>query len=136
MHAVVTQICEEFGFDAGSAEAARLVSAVDKAPGVGDGLAAEDEELVAAVRTALSKLAAGAGASAGKWDEAIATAVSIALGGAELVMRGEIASGKKKVVRGLAADFVFMVCLPVVEQDEALSLSRRAGELLKRELRG
>jgi hypothetical protein len=56
--------------------------------------------------------------------------VRLALDGAELVMRGELIRGNGTRLGALVPSFVFLVTLPMVEQDEALALSQRAGELL------
>lgn len=45
-------------------------------------------------------------------------------------MRGELARGNANQLPALMPSFVFLVTLPIVEQDEALNLSRRASELL------
>ena len=57
-------------------------------------------------------------------------AVGAAIDGAELVMRGELLSGNADRLPALMPSFVFLVALPVVDQDRALELSRRTIELI------
>jgi hypothetical protein len=61
-------------------------------------------------------------------------AVGAALDGAELVIRGELVRGNADRLADLMPSFVFLVTLPIVDQDEALALSRRAAELVEGEL--
>jgi hypothetical protein len=51
-----------------------------------------------------------------------------------MVMRGELVRGNGEKLASLLPDFVFLVTLPMVEQAEALKLSRRAAELLEGQL--
>jgi hypothetical protein len=89
----------------------------------------EDELLVARVRQALAKVAA---ALDGEGSEgASGRAVGAALDGAEMVMRGELVRGNAAQLPALMPSFVFLVSLPVVDQDRALELSRRAARLLE-----
>jgi hypothetical protein len=96
------------------------------------GLRPEDEQFVAAVRQALADLANAVGVET--LDAEQQRTVSAALDGAELVTRGQLAMGRPEQLRVLLPSFVFLVALPIVEQDEALSLSRRAGELVDEHL--
>ncbi len=91
-------------------------------------LSPQDESLVTTVRRGLAKVAAAAGAA--RSDGADQSAVAAALDGAELVMRGELARGNATQLPALMPSFVFLVTLPIVEQDEALKLSRRTSELI------
>jgi hypothetical protein len=97
-------------------------------------LSPEDERLVVSVRNGLAKVAAavGAGRAAGTPERA----VGVALEGAELVMRGELACGRAAQLAGLMPSFVFLVTLPIVDQDEAIELSRRTSALLEGALGG
>jgi hypothetical protein len=95
-------------------------------------LGPEDEQFVAAIRQALAELAAAVGV--GALDDDRQRTVLAALDGAELVTRGQLALGRPEQLRMLLPSFVFLVALPIVEQDEALSLSRRAGELVDQHL--
>ena len=45
-------------------------------------------------------------------------------------MRGELVSGNAAQLPALMPSFVFLVALPVVDQDRALELSRRTSELI------
>lgn len=88
----------------------------------------EDELLVSGLRRALANVAAAAGGD----SEGIAEkAVGMTLDGIETVMRGELMSGNADQLSELLPSFVFLVTLPVVHQDMALELSRRAARLLE-----
>jgi hypothetical protein len=90
-------------------------------------LGAEEESLVRRVRESLATIAATL--DAGRADPPI-PAVAAALDGAEMVMRGELVSGGAGRLPRLLPSFVFLVALPIVEQDRALALSRRTSELI------
>ena len=96
-------------------------------------LSAEDEWMVIDLRAALAKLAAGLSAEGKPPHPPLA--VRAALDGAEMVMRGELVNGKGEWLPKLLPSFVFLVALAVVDQDRALTLSRRATELVEEELR-
>jgi hypothetical protein len=94
-------------------------------------LDSEDELLIAEIRRGLATLAAAA-FDGGEPEGADRKAVLAALDGAEMVMRGEIAMGNAGRLPALLAGFVFLVTLPVVDQDRALELSKRCARLLER----
>lgn len=96
------------------------------------GLGPEDEEFVAAIREGLAELARAVGVESLEVEQQ--QTVLAALDGAELVTRGQLALGRPEQLRLLLPSFVFLVALPIVEQDQALSLSRRVGELVDRHL--
>jgi hypothetical protein len=96
-------------------------------------LSPEDEQLVRQVRWGLARLAAAVGAAAPP-AEAPENAVRVALDGAELVMRGELIRGNGNQLGALMPSFVFLVTLPMLEQDEALELSIRTSALIEWEL--
>jgi hypothetical protein len=48
-------------------------------------------------------------------------------------MRGELLSGNAAQLPQLLPSFVFLVALPIVDQDRALELSRRTSELIEEE---
>jgi hypothetical protein len=126
---VADQLCAELGYAEGEEE----VHGAHSRPGGTSGrvmgvLSPQDESLVATVRRGLAKVAAAAGAA--RSDGADQSAVSAALDGAELVMRGELARGNATQLPALMPSFVFLVTLPILEQDEALKLSWRTSELL------
>ena len=54
-----------------------------------------------------------------------------ALDGVEMVIRGELVRGNAGQLPALMPSFVFVVTLPIVKQDEALTLSQRTSELIK-----
>jgi hypothetical protein len=91
-------------------------------------LSAEDESLVAQIVTGLREVASAAGAEKG--DKAPGVAVMAALDGVELVIRGELVMGSAERLPDLMPGFVFLVTQPIIEQDRALELSRRAAELI------
>jgi len=93
-----------------------------------EGLSPEDESLVATVRRVLANVVAAA--AAGRSEGADSSAVAAALDGVELVMRGELARGNAAQLPALLPSFVFLVTLPIVEQDEALKLSWRTTKLV------
>jgi hypothetical protein len=130
---VADQLCAELGFDEVASELAR-----GRGPLSGDGIGMleildpEDESLVVMIRDALAKVAAALGA--GKPDGDAGRAVCAALDGAEMVLRGELVSGNFKRLPALMPSFVFLVTLPIVDQEEALELSRRTSELIEVEL--
>jgi hypothetical protein len=103
----------------------------------GEGLASsqllnsEDAALVARLRTALAKIAAAL--LNARSEHAPVPGVLAALDGAEMVMRGELVSGNAGQLPRLMPSFVFLVALPIVEQDRALELSRRTSELIEEE---
>lgn len=92
-------------------------------------LNSEDELLVARVRQGLARVAA---ALDGEGTEgASRSAVGAALDGAEMVMRGELVRGNADRLPALMPSFVFLVALPVVDQDRALELSNRTERLFE-----
>ena len=91
-------------------------------------LSSEDELLVVRVRQGLARVAAALSGEGS--DGASASAVGAALDGAEMVMRGELVRGNAARLPALMPSFVFLVVLPVVDQDRALDLSRRTEQLL------
>ena len=97
-------------------------------------LGPEDEELVIAMSRALAKLAEAVGMDAP--EKLGDSGVGAALEGAELVMRGELAVGGAARLPDLVPGFVFLVTLPIVEQDEALELSLRTSEIVSRAIDG
>jgi hypothetical protein len=92
-------------------------------------MSAADEALVAAIRRGLARLAATIGGEGRRG--ARASGVRAVLDGTELVMRGELIRGQAEQLPGLLPGFVFLVALAVVEQDEALELSRRTAQLIE-----
>lgn len=91
------------------------------------GLGFEEERLVGRLRGSLQRIAAAL--SAGREDPPV-QAVAAALDGAEIVMSGELVRGGVGRLPRLLPSFVFLVALPIVEQDRALALSRRTAELI------
>ena len=94
-------------------------------------LGAEDEALIGRVRQSLVRIATALGA--GQSDFQIRS-VRVAIDGAEMASRGELLAGNARYLPRLLPSFVFMVALPIVEQDRALELSHRAAKLIDQEL--
>jgi hypothetical protein len=110
-----------------SAQSRRWAETGRRAPGQLD---AGDEELIVRLRAALARLAAAAraGEDGVKGSE---RAVTTALDGAELVMRGEILLGNGDRISDLVPSFAFLATLPMTGKQRALTISRRATELLE-----
>jgi hypothetical protein len=120
---------------------ARLHEEVDPG-GLGDGgrprfaprfagsLGAEEEELIAAVLDSLAGLAGGVAAAHPPTGDLPASFTVGALGGAEWVMRSHFLDGRPERLGDVVPDFVYLVTLPFVGQEEALRLWRRGQELL------
>lgn len=92
----------------------------------GELLGPENERLIATARRSLARIAAALGADHPK--AVSETTYRALLDGAEFVMRGELVAGNP--VSALMPSFVFLIALPMLEQDEALALSRRTSSLL------
>jgi hypothetical protein len=132
---LVEQLCGELGYahlQGETAEAQELAGAERER--MADMLSPEDEELVKEMRLGLARLAAAVGPEAPP-TVAPKSAVRVALDAVELVMRGELIRGDGTQLGALMPSFVFLVTLPMVEQDEALELSQRTNDLVERELR-
>ncbi len=127
---VADQLSAELGYSEGTG-----ISEADSGLGGDDGsmagiLNSEDELLVAGIRRALAKIAAASLDGGGLDGADASSAVAAALDGAEMVMRGEIVMGNAGQLPALLPAFVFLVTLPVVDQDKALELSQRAATLV------
>jgi hypothetical protein len=130
--AVLDELCAELGqVDRGS----ELSPALSRLGDDHGALSPENERWVAAMRQRLAKLAASVGAGTQPMGHQ-QRAVCFALDGAELVMRGELVTGNAGKLHELVPSFVFLVVLPIVDQDQALTLSRRTSELMARGLPG
>jgi hypothetical protein len=131
-------VADQLGVELGYAEGEELPGERSPLGGEGGAMAgildAEDELLVARMRRGLAKVAAALGGEGS--EGASGSAVSAALDGAEMVMRGELARGNAGALPALMPSFVFLVALTVVDQDRALELSRRASALLEEALGG
>jgi hypothetical protein len=127
---VVDKLCGELGdADVGAIPAAR--SRVGEKRGMARILSAEDELAVTNLGDGLAKIAAALSSSA---EPSSPNAVQVALHAAEMVMRGELMNGSGNCLPDLMPSFVFLVALPIVDQDRALELSLRAAELIEQEL--
>jgi hypothetical protein len=131
------QLCADLGYPnaAGDGAEARDLAAAGAREGIVGMLSPDDEMLVREVRSGLAKLAAAVSAEAPPTG-APKSAVRVALDGAELVMRGELISGNGIQLGSLLPSFVYLVTLPMVEQDEAIDLSQRTSALLEQQLGG
>ena len=88
----------------------------------------EDEELVASLMASLVRIAAAVRSPTS--TDTSEAAVSAALDGAELVIRGEIMMGNRRHLPTLLPSFVFLVTLPSIKEDQALDLCRLAGRVI------
>jgi hypothetical protein len=128
---VAAQLCAEFGF---AMDRSFLEQPI---PGPADpqlfagSLSEADEKVVATARAALAQIAEALEA---KMPTSIpGIGVSALLGGAEMLMRSEIAKGTPP--SALMPSFVFLVALPLVDREEALELSQRTANLLEETMR-
>lgn len=130
---VADRLCEELGRrdHEPTAPATGLAAG---ASGPSEVLAPEEESLVATIRESLAQVATAVAAAPDEHDsdaESSDAAVRAALDGAELVIRGELVSGNADHLVSLMPSFVFLVTLPIVNQDQALELARRTAELIE-----
>jgi hypothetical protein len=126
-------VADQLSIELGYADGEEIPDAHSPLGGEGGTMAgilnSEDELLVAGVRRGLARIAV---ALDGEGPEgASGSAVGAALDGAEVVMRGELVSGNAARLPALMPSFVFLVALPVVDQDRALELSRRTERLVE-----
>lgn len=121
------QLCAGFGYSKG--EERREQAAPERAARpwlFAELLSPEDERLVATARRSLTRIAAALEANHPKVVSE--TAYQALLDGTEVVMRNELTAGNP--IAPLMPGFVFLIALPMVDQDEALELSRRTESLL------
>jgi hypothetical protein len=130
---VADQLCAELGCVEGATEVADSWSSGHRGDGMWGVLTVEDESLVRTIKSKLAQIAAAVSAVAE--GDPPADTVCAALDGAEMVMRGELVSGNADRLVTMMPSFVFLVTVPIVEQDQALILSRRTAELIELELR-
>jgi hypothetical protein len=91
-------------------------------------LACEEERLVIELRRALAELAGAARGA--RWEASSERAVVLALEGAEIVTREELAAARPELIEAHLPGFAFMVVLPSLGRAAALALSQRVEELL------
>ena len=127
------RVADQLSIELGYAEDEKIPSAQSPLGGEEGPMAgilnSEDELLVTSVRRGLAKVAAALDGEGS--DGASGCAVGAALDGAEMVIRGELVSGNAARLPALMPSFVFLVALPVVDQDRALELSRRTARLVE-----
>jgi hypothetical protein len=128
---VADRLCAELGGPGGGGLPSGVATLSTKTalPGT---LSHQDELLLSGLRLGLARISAAAGDSA---DDFQARAVAIALDGVEMVMLGKLLGGNGAELPRLMPGFVFLVTLPIVDQDRALELSRRTERLIDEELR-
>lgn len=90
-------------------------------------LSPEKEELIAAARRSLVRISLALRSR--RAANVPAMTVEALLDGAELVMRDELAKGKR--LTAVMPSIVFLVAISAVNQDEALELSERTASLLE-----
>lgn len=100
---------------------------------MGGVLSAEDDLLVRRLRATLARIATALRESEPDFSHPVI--VQMVPDVAEMMMRGEILRGNRERLAQLMPDFVFLVALPIVDQDRALELSRRASELIEEAIR-
>jgi hypothetical protein len=123
---VADQLCAELGFaESGPTPGARSVLGVKGV--MGGILSPEDEVLSRRVREGLARIATACGFTA---EGPHSQVVLIALDGAEMALRGELVGGNPEQLLQLMPSLVFLVVLPLVDQDRALALSHRTAELI------
>jgi hypothetical protein len=126
---IVRQLAREMGSASGRRwpAAASLGTRSYLLPGTD--LGPQEEDFVAAMRAALAEVAEAAGA--GSLAQPRERAVIAALDGAELVTRGQLAVGRPEQLRGLLPSFIFLLALPIMQQNDALATSERARNLIE-----
>lgn len=122
---IADRLCAEFGHRADD-EALEALETT-RTGLFGNLLSPEEERLIAAARRSLARIAAALGA--GSSGEVSDRAVTTLLDGAEVVMRSELIAGNR--IAAVMPSFVFLITMPVVEQDRALELSERTTALLE-----
>lgn len=122
------RLCAEIGAG-GSGETEATDPTLAETRLMGGVLGAEDDLLVRRLRATLARIAATLRASEPDFSHPLI--IQMVLDGAEMMMRGEILKGNRERLSQLMPDFVFLVALPIVDQDRALELSRRATELIE-----
>jgi hypothetical protein len=127
---VMDRLCAELG-DADHPREVITTNVRARKNAISGVLSPEEEALVTSIRGCLAKIAA---AATGTRRHEGHDAVSVALDGAELVIRGELARGRSAQLAPLVPSFVFLVTLPVLDQDKALEISQRATELIEEAL--
>lgn len=116
--------------DTGHVEVTGADSSFDHVAAMTKALKADDDALVRAVRAVLATIAARLAAAA---ENPTSYSVQGALDGAEIVMRGELMTDRGDRLPRLMPSLIFLVALPIVEQDRALALSQRTAELIDEE---
>lgn len=120
------RLCAEIGFtETGPVSGTRSVLGVKGV--MGGILSPGDEALARRMRESLARVAAALGYD-GEGD--CARVVAVTLDGAEMAVRGELVSGNADQLPNLLPSLVFLVALPLVEQDRALELSQRTADLV------
>lgn len=121
------ELCAELGYPATGGVVDQPQPDEPAALVFGGLLSPEQEQLVATARRSLARIAAALGV--GRSKAISETTYQALLDGAALVMRNELAAGHP--VKDLMPSFVFLISLPLVDQDKALELSRRTSTLLE-----
>lgn len=129
---VADRLCAEFGYEVDSTVPAEEPSqpTLTSTWLFGKSPDPDVEQLIAAARYSLTRLCSAL--EPRRPASLPEITVPALIDGAELVMRGEMAKGKAP--SAVMPDFVFLVALPLVDQDEALELSQRTASLLEEEL--
>jgi hypothetical protein len=128
---IPARLCAEFGF---ALDEDNRPAAPSRPPPrfLSNLLSPEDEQLIASVRRSLVEIAAALGAGQPA-DSPETKTVQTLIDGAELVMRRELAAGKR--LAGAMPSFVYLIAMPLVDQEEALEFSKRTAALVEEALR-
>ncbi len=128
----MTELYAELGYEETGEKPEAVGSAAESVSGRAyAGMLSEEEEgLVVAISETLAKIVSAVSSTHSESVAPPPSAIVGALGGAELVMRGEIVAGRADQLPRLLPGFAYLVTLPFVGQQEALRVSRRTGELL------
>jgi len=125
---IAGRLCAEFGYSLDREDGSLTPPPGPQHRLLDDLLNPEDQQLIATARRALTQIAAALGDDKPEHGQ-ITRTVRMLIDGAELVMRGELAAGKQVI--GVIPSFVYLIALPMIEQDEALELADRASALLE-----
>jgi hypothetical protein len=124
---VADVLCAEFGYPGGAAQEAQPEPDDLRSQLFAAQLTPEEEALVGAARCSLARLATALQSTHPKVISE--TTYRALLDGMEFVMRSEVATGNR--LAAVMPSLVFLIALPMLEQDRALELARRTSALLE-----
>ena len=121
------RLCAELNAAGSDPIAATEPAADGRAPWSG-ALGTDDDLFVIRLRGDLARIAGALGQVAPDFSHPLI--VQMVLDGAEMMIRGEILKASGNACRRCCWILLFLVALPIVDQDRALALSQRASELI------